>query len=101
MNVGKLFAVLNDGKWHSASELSKLLKTQGDKLVEFAQFLCENGIVEYEYEKGSCRIRILDEWQNLLPIQAKQPPEARHELKLEPWGLYKKKPHKSMRASAT
>jgi len=63
--IEKLFATLNDGKWHQINELSDKFKVKIDKLTEFFLFLLTQGVIAYE-EKTN-RVRIEPEWENLLP----------------------------------
>ncbi|MGA3289812.1 MAG: hypothetical protein ABSD42_06190 [Candidatus Bathyarchaeia archaeon] len=65
MTIEKLFAILNDGKWHDLTDLSDQIQVQTDKLTEFLQCLSKHGIIAYE-DKAH-RIKIEPEWQNLLP----------------------------------
>ena len=73
MTIIKLFAIIKDGKWHTITDLSSQIKVQTDKLTEFFQFLCTQGIVTYE--EKTARIKVEPQWQNLLPTQT-EPPAA-------------------------
>jgi hypothetical protein len=67
LTITKLFAIIKDGKWHTITDLSGQIKAQTDKLTEFSQFLCTQGIVTYE--EKTARIKVEPEWQNLLPTE--------------------------------
>jgi hypothetical protein len=64
----KIFVVLKDGEWHDVAELADQTEIQTDKLIEFSQFLHEQGIVTYEDKTH--RIKMEPEWRRLLPIEA-------------------------------
>ena len=71
MTIIKLFAIIKDGKWHTITDLSGQIKVQTDKLTEFFQFLCTQGIVTYE--EKTARIKVEPEWKNLLPTENRTP----------------------------
>jgi hypothetical protein len=48
LTAEKLFATLNDGKWHKISELSKQTKVKTNRLTEFFQFLSIQGVITYD-----------------------------------------------------
>jgi hypothetical protein len=86
--IEKLFATLNDGKWHNINELSDQFKMKKDKLKEFFKFLSTQGIIRYEEETG--RVTIEPEWQKLLPTQTEPPPAPKKSpIKPDAFGLKK------------
>jgi hypothetical protein len=85
LTAEKLFATLNDGKWHRISELTKQTKVKTNKLTEFFQFLSTQGVITYE-EKTN-RVRIEPEWQNLLPTQPELPSPPKKSSKPDALGL--------------
>jgi len=85
--IEKLFATLNDGKWHQIHELSDQFKVKRDKLTEFFLFLLTQGVIAYE-EKTN-RVRIELEWQNLLPTQTE--PQQPYKKTIKPDALGFKK----------
>lgn len=68
MSSEKIFAVLKDGAWHDVAELADQTEIQTEKLIEFSQFLTEQGIAKYEDKTH--RIKIKPEWKPLLPIES-------------------------------
>jgi hypothetical protein len=75
LTIIKLFNTLKDGKWHQISEIAHKTKVKTDKLTEFFLFLSTQGIITYE-EKTN-RIKIVPEWQNLLPTETEPPSPPR------------------------
>jgi hypothetical protein len=68
LNIEKFFAILKHGAWHDVYELADQMEIQTDKLIEFSQFLSEQGIIKYEDKTH--RIKIEPEWKRLLPIES-------------------------------
>jgi hypothetical protein len=53
------------------AELADQTEIQTEKLIEFSQFLSEQGIIMYEDKTH--RIKIEPEWRRLLPIETELP----------------------------
>ena len=68
MNIEEFFAILKDGAWHDVHQIADQIEIQTGKLIEFSQFLSEQGIIEYE-DKTS-RIKLEPEWNRLLPDES-------------------------------
>jgi hypothetical protein len=68
LNIEEFFAILKDGAWHDVYELADHIGIQTNKLIEFSQFLSEQGIIKYEDKTH--RIKIEPEWKRLLPIES-------------------------------
>jgi hypothetical protein len=68
LNIEEFFIILKDGAWHDVAEIADQTEIQTDKLIEFSQFLSEQGIINYEDKTH--RIKIEPEWKRLLPIES-------------------------------
>jgi hypothetical protein len=68
LNIEEFFTILKDEAWHSIDELADQIEIQTNKLIEFSQFLSEQGIIKYEDKTH--RIKIEPEWKSLLPTES-------------------------------
>jgi hypothetical protein len=68
LNIEELFDILKDSEWHDVYELADQIEIQTAKLIEFSQFLSEQGIIKYEDKTH--RVKIEPEWRRLLPIES-------------------------------
>lgn len=73
MPIDKFFAVIRKGAWHSIDQLSDQLALPTSKLIEFAKFLSERGMLKFE-EKTQ-RIKIEPIWKLLLPTEESTEPK--------------------------